>query len=101
MATQLIGERLRAAREAAGLTQQDLYYQLRNRGLGAPDVKTIGRWENSGRIKSEDLLMLAEFYGVEPQALVPSLMEIAAEARAEAERLRQRGRPPEPPEGTR
>lgn len=100
MATRLIGERLRAAREAAGLTQQDLYFQLRNRGLGAPDVKTIGRWENTGRIKSEDLLMLAGFYGVDPRALVPSLDEILETSKAAAEQLHQRTLPPGPSEGS-
>lgn len=60
-----IGERLRAAREGAGLTQLQLGERI------GRDHRTIHRWEYAYRIPTlEDLLLIADALGIPLSDLV-------------------------------
>lgn len=61
----MIGPRLRAAREHAGLSQRRAAISLGNVTHGA-----ISQWESSGRIATDNLLAAAELYRCDPMWLL-------------------------------
>jgi len=60
------GKRLKAAREAKGLTQAAAAQRL---GI---DTQTLSRWERAGRVKPRDLVAAAQLYGVSIADLDPA-----------------------------
>jgi transcriptional regulator with XRE-family HTH domain len=75
-----IGARLKAAREAAGLTQEDVAEKLRVHAV------TVSRWETAGvRARSDTLVRLAELYGLSVDALVSGAARRVSENASDSE----------------
>lgn len=73
MGAMTISERLRAAREAAGLTREQAVADLAVEGLHIT-VQTLYRWEregDSGEPRATDAAILAKVYDVELADLIP------------------------------
>lgn len=64
MADYVRGERLRALREAAHLSQETLAYEI---GVSTKSVRT---WEKGGRIRWHNAKSLGVFFGEDPEQLV-------------------------------
>lgn len=82
MKTQRVGERLKAARERAGLSQTQV-----GERIGA-HLTTVSRWERGAPIKTEALRKLAALYGVSAGELLgesaaPDTSEPAAPGEAD------------------
>lgn len=60
-----IGARLRAAREGAELSREELAARLRGRGLTTA-TNTVLRWEKTGSLKASELVVAAHLLGADP-----------------------------------
>lgn len=65
-----IGRSLKAAREARGMTQEDVAFELRVRAAEHDSLGTVKRWETIGSIKLDDAVILASIYGMTVDELV-------------------------------
>src|SRR4051794_27472994 len=76
--------RLRATRQAAGLTQQDISDAMVSRGFVRWSQPTVVRVESGGRpLRVAELLTLSEVLGVDPAAVVSAPTDVTRAAALE------------------
>lgn len=65
-----VGTRIKRARDARGLTQEDLAGLVRQATRGRTALSTVQRWERTGSLKANELAVIARVLEVSADALL-------------------------------